>query len=126
MTIYGMGIDIIEINRIKLIVARTGDRLASRILTKIEWQKYKSSKFPIRFLAKRFAAKEAAAKAFGYGVSYGLAYNQFEIINDKFGKPMLHFFLNAAILIENLCILKMHISLTDDKCYACAVVIFEK
>lgn len=60
MAIVGLGMDIVEISRIEEIIGRTGERLARRILTNAEWEIYQSHKQPIRFLAKRFAVKEAA------------------------------------------------------------------
>ncbi|AKC60687.1 holo-ACP synthase [Blochmannia endosymbiont of Camponotus (Colobopsis) obliquus] len=126
MTIYGIGVDIVEVNRIKCIVNRIGEKFARRILTDAELKRYHKEKCSSCFLAKRFAAKEATVKAFGFGMRYGLAYNQFEILNDELGKPKLCVFLNAAILANKLSILRMHVTLTDDKFYACAVVIFEQ
>ncbi len=91
MAIVGIGMDIIEISRIEEIIGRSGERLARRILTDNEWIIYQSHKQPVRFLAKRFAVKEAAAKALGTGIRLGLAFNHFEVANDELGKPTLHF-----------------------------------
>lgn len=82
MAILGLGTDIVEISRIQAVVERTGERLARRILSPSEWQHYQQHQQPVRFLAKRFAVKEAAAKAFGTGIRNGLAFNQFEVVND--------------------------------------------
>lgn len=68
---------------------RSGDRLARRVLSDNEWAIWETHQQPVRFLAKRFAVKEAAAKAFGTGIRNGLAFNQFEVFNDELGKPRL-------------------------------------
>ena len=89
MAILGLGTDIVEIARIEAVVARSGDRLAKRVLSDNEWALYQAHQQPVRFLAKRFAVKEAAAKALGTGIRNGLAFNQFEVFNDALGKPSL-------------------------------------
>lgn len=89
MAILGLGTDIVEIARIEAVIARSGDRLARRVLSDNEWAIWKTHHQPVRFLAKRFAVKEAAAKAFGTGIRNGLAFNQFEVFNDELGKPRL-------------------------------------
>ncbi len=63
-------------------IARSGDHLARRVLSDNEWAIWEAHQQPVRFLAKRFAVKEAAAKAFGTGhFVTGLAFNQFEVFN---------------------------------------------
>lgn len=91
MAILGLGSDIVEIARISAVISRSGDRLAQRVLSENEWLQYQAHQQPVRFLAKRFAVKEAAAKAFGTGIRGGLAFNQFEVYNDELGKPGLRF-----------------------------------
>ncbi len=126
MAILGLGTDIVEIARIQAVVERSGDRFAQRILSAAEWTQYLQHKQPIRFLAKRFAVKEAAAKAFGTGIRNGLAFAQFEVINDILGKPGLRFYLQAAELAKSLGVTSVHVSLADERRYACATVILEK
>lgn len=67
MAILGLGTDIVEIARIESVIARSGERTARRVLSDNEWEIWKTHHQPVRFLAKRFAVKEAAAKAFGTG-----------------------------------------------------------
>ena len=67
MAILGLGTDIVEIARIEAVITRSGERLARRVLSDNEWEIWKTHHQPVRFLAKRFAVKEAAAKAFGTG-----------------------------------------------------------
>lgn len=80
MAIIGLGTDLVEIVRIEQIIERLEERLAKRILSAQEWWQYQNHSQPVRFLAKRFAVKEAAAKALGTGIRNGLALNQFEVL----------------------------------------------
>ena len=84
MAILGLGTDIVEIARIEAVIARSGERLARRVLSDNEWAIWKTHHQPVRFLAKRFAVKEAAAKAFGTGIRNGLAFNQVSAISHSF------------------------------------------
>ncbi|CUX96872.1 holo-ACP synthase [Candidatus Doolittlea endobia] len=126
MAIIGIGTDIVEIGRIEAFVSRSGDRLARRILNPDEWRQYQQHNQPIRFLAKRFAMKEAASKALGTGIRDGLSFSQFEVCNDALGKPFLRLFDQAAILATRLGVTGMHVTLADERHYACATVIFER
>lgn len=125
MAILGLGTDIVEIERIEGVISRSGDRLARRVLSENEWQQYQTHQQPVRFLAKRFAVKEAAAKAFGTGIRGGLAFNQFEVYNDALGKPELRFSQQAADLAAKLGVKNVHVTLADERHYACATVIIE-
>ena len=125
MAILGLGSDIVEIERIADVIARSGDRLARRVLSEAEWQQYQAHKQPVRFLAKRFAVKEAAAKALGTGIRNGLAFNQFEVFNDELGKPSLRLWGEAERLAERMGVRSVHVTLADERHYACATVIIE-
>jgi holo-[acyl-carrier protein] synthase len=131
--IIGIGTDILSITRIKDAINKFGDRFLNRIFTKEELFLYKnlfSEKRKIGFLAKRFAAKEAFAKALGFGIGKNISFTDISIINDKHNKPMV--MMNSTI--DNL--LKkisngaeahtIHISLSDDNEFANAMVIIEK
>lgn len=125
MAILGLGTDIVEITRIEAVIARSGDRLARRVLSDSEWAQYQAHQQPVRYLAKRFAVKEAAAKAFGTGIRNGLAFAQFEVFNDPLGKPRLRFHGAAQALAVQLGVTAVHVSLADERRYACATVIIE-
>lgn len=122
---YGIGIDIVEINRIKKIVEWSGDKLAKRIFRESELEIYYQKKCSIQFLSNRFAAKEATAKAFGTGIMNRIKFNQLEIYNNDLGKPMLRLFSNADFLAKKLELTGMHVTISDTNQYACAMVIFE-
>ncbi|PPV40780.1 hypothetical protein C4L14_02175 [Enterobacter sp. RC4] len=119
------GTDIVEIARIEAVIARSGDRLARRVLSDNEWAIWEAHQQPVRFLAKRFAVKEAAAKAFGTGIRNGLAFNQFEVFNDELGKPRLRLWGEALKLAEKLGVAHMHVTIADERHYASATVIIE-
>lgn len=125
MAIIGLGIDLVEIIRIKHIIERLGERLAMRILSAYEWQQYQNHSQPIRFLAKRFAIKEAATKALGIGIQRGLALNQFNVFNNKSGKPVLNLIGRAKAFANSIGVQDIHVSLSDEDNYAYAIVIME-
>ena len=125
MAIIGIGTDIVEIARIEAVMARSGDRLAKRVLSDGELQQFLAHQQPARFLAKRFAVKEAASKAMGTGIRNGLAFNQFEVYNDELGKPKLRLWGEAKLLAERMGVANIHVTLADERHYACATVIVE-
>lgn len=125
MAIVGLGTDIVEIARIEDVITRSADSLAKRILTENEFKQFQQQAKPARFLAKRLAVKEAAAKALGTGIRKGLAFNQFEVSNDKLGKPHLKLTGEAEKLAQCMKVTHFHLSLTDERHYAIATVIIE-
>lgn len=102
MAVMGFGTDIVEIDRIKQVISRAGDNFARRILTDAEMLDYQQSKCPERFLAKRFAVKEAASKALGTGIAQGVTFHDFSVSHDDLGKPLLNLSGTAASLAESI------------------------
>jgi holo-[acyl-carrier protein] synthase len=126
MNIYGIGTDLVAISRIETIWNRYGLQFARRILTEQELLLVSNHKNPIHFLAKRFAAKEAVAKAFGTGFRpQGILLTEIGVGNDPLGRPYLEFVGRTKQLFEEQD-LKTHISLSDESGYALAFVILEK
>jgi len=125
MSIIGIGTDIIEILRIKNIICKFKDKLATKILSHREWEKYKENKNPANFLAKKFAVKEAASKALGTGINYGIKFNHIELYHDNLGKPKLRFFKKALQRSKNIKCKSIFVSISDEKLYAHALVILE-
>ncbi|MCH1928710.1 holo-ACP synthase [Shewanella sp. A25] len=125
MAIVGLGTDIVEIERIEAHIARGGDRLAKRVLTQAEFAIYLNHSQPSRFLAKRFAAKEAAAKALGTGIGRGVSFQHIHICNNSDGAPTIQFTDGARSRLELLKGAVGHISIADEKSYAIATVILE-
>lgn len=124
--IFGVGTDIVQISRMEESLAKYGVRFAERILTRTEMLRYSEHVKPAQFLAKRFAAKEAAAKAFGTGFRDGLSLHHIGVVNDENGRPSLEFSGAAAELMEKHNISRSHLSLSDEPHYAIAFVILER
>ena len=125
MAILGLGTDIVEISRLEQIYERSGESLAKRVLTVNEWNDYQQSICPIRFLAKRFAAKEAASKALGTGIAKGVSFQHFEISHDEWGKPLLLLSGHAKHIADCLKITRCLLTISDEKHYAVATVLLE-
>uniref|UniRef100_UPI003F5C766B holo-ACP synthase n=1 Tax=Sodalis-like secondary symbiont of Drepanosiphum platanoidis TaxID=2994493 RepID=UPI003F5C766B len=123
--IIGIGVDIIEINRIKKLFSYKNDKFANKILNKYEFLKYKFCKNKINFLAKHFSVKEATVKAFGIGMRNGLTFNKIEIYKNNLGKPMLKFYKEAKIFSKKIGVNKIHISISHERYYIYSLVILE-
>jgi holo-[acyl-carrier protein] synthase len=82
-----LGVDIVEVKRVKGLMERWGDRFLHRVFTPWEIAYCKSKSSPEQSLAARFAAKEAILKAIGTGLSHGIRWTSMEIVNDKNGSP---------------------------------------
>lgn len=128
--IYGIGTDIIKIDRIEAALGRHGDRFAERVLGLEELQKYHSRKAKVaarglRFLATRFAAKEAFSKAIGLGIHMPMTWRAAQILNAPSGKPVV---VTSGKLAEFMEMngLTAQVTITDEVDYAVAFVIVEK
>jgi holo-[acyl-carrier protein] synthase len=128
--IYGIGTDIIQISRIEAALARNGERFAEKILGPEELEKYNRRKAKveargIRFLATRFAAKEAFSKALGLGMHMPMTWRAMQTLNARSGKPVA---VTSGALKEFMEKngLTAQISITDEADYAVAFVIVEK
>ena len=120
--IYGIGIDIVRVARMQQNMERYGEKFAERILTDAERNDYSHELRKAHFLAKRFAAKEAAAKAMGTGFSDGLALHHIGVSHDAAGKPQLVFSGYAAEFMRAKGITGAHVSLADEDDHAVAFV----
>jgi holo-[acyl-carrier protein] synthase len=123
--ITGLGVDIVEISRIQKLLDRFGEKIAHRLLTEQEFAKFKQRNSSATFLASRFAAKEAASKALGTGISGGMSFRSIEVVNDERGKPELHLHDVAFSLGQQQKITRSLLSLSDEKHYAVAMVVME-
>lgn len=124
------GIDIIDIRRIKNIIKKYDYRFKNRCFHLGEINKSESRLRSIESYAKRYAAKEACAKALGTGLARGVFWKDIEVQNDRYGKPKIKLHNNALRFFKLLKKRKkcsIEISLTDEKHYAIAnVIIYEK
>ena len=123
--IVGIGVDIVETARIEKLRVKFGQRFADRILTPAERLVYANRNQPDSYLATRFAAKEAVAKALGTGIGKQLGFHSVQIDNDDSGKPVLRFLGDSADLIAGRSINNAMISLSDEKHYVVAMVVLE-
>lgn len=128
--IFGIGTDILKISRIEAVISRHGDRFAARILGPEEMEKYQRRKQKVearglRFLATRFAAKEAFSKAIGLGMRMPMTWRAVQFLNAPSGKPMV---VTSGVLSEFMQArgLSAQVSLTDEAEYAVAFVVVEK
>ena len=120
--IFGIGTDIVHINRMRDCLEKYGDKFARRILTEREFFEFTDKQNKPAFLAKRFAAKEATAKAMGTGFSQGLSLHHIGVEHDEAGKPILEFLDVADKFLKDNKIKQMHLSLADERDYAVAFV----
>ena len=123
--IFGIGTDIVRVQRMARNLDRWGDRFAERILTEAEMKEYERYSRKANFLAKRFAAKEAAAKAMGLGFQGGLELKQIGTGHDRRGKPVLVLSGFAQSFVDKQGISSTHLSITDEREYAVAFVVLE-
>ncbi|HJY78650.1 MAG TPA: holo-ACP synthase [Burkholderiales bacterium] len=123
--IYGVGTDVVEIERIRGALERFGERFARRILCEPELRRFQSHRLPANYLAKRFAAKEAFTKALGTGIRAPANWHGVWVRNLPSGKPVLEFSEELKKLLETRKILNSHVSLTDERGVAMATVILE-
>jgi len=122
--IKGIGTDILKVARIEKALLRT-PKLAQRILTASELEEFQLSSEPARFLAKRFAAKEAVVKALGTGIRNGIGWQQIEIHKDALGKPLVKLLGGALDRANQMSIDSAFISYSDEKEYVVAMVVLE-
>ena len=120
--IFGIGTDIVRVARMHKNIERYGEKFAERILTSAEMEEYRCEARPAHFLAKRFAAKEAAAKAMGTGFRDGLHFHHIGVGHDAAGKPRLEFTDEAAAFVQAHGITNVHVSLADEEDHAVAFV----
>ena len=123
--IFGVGTDVVEIERIRKALERWGERFAERILSPSELKRFKSHRQPANYLAKRFAAKEAFTKALGTGIKAPANWHGVWVINQRSGKPELQFSDPLIELLSSHGITRSHVSLADERGVAVATVILE-
>jgi len=123
--IVGVGVDIVEVERIGRIIERYGDRFIRRVFTQEEARYCRRTAHPEQRFAARFAAKEAALKALGVGWSQGAQFVEVEVTNNELGAPSISFSGKALELSRALGVERIHVSLTHHKEFAIAQVLLE-
>jgi holo-[acyl-carrier protein] synthase len=127
--IIGIGSDLIDIRRVEKTLGRHGERFIRRVYTDIEQAKSEGRAARAASYAKRFAAKEACAKALGTGMAQGVFWRDMGVVNLPGGKPTMALTGGAAARLESLmpagCKAAIHLTITDDYPLAQAFVIIE-
>ncbi len=122
--IVGIGTDITSVKRIAAVFGKYGERFVKRILTSEEIDSYNSRVNKIHYLAKRFAAKEAVAKALGTGIKRGVFWRNITVINQPSGAPFIVLREEALARYHQLGAKSSFVSISDEQEYAIAFVIF--
>ena len=127
--ILGIGNDLIDITRIEKTIARYGDRFIQRVFTETEQKKARARVNAIPTYAKRFAAKEACAKALGTGIRRGVFFRDMGVVNLPSGQPTLQLSGGALKKLQAMTPpgmqARIHLTITDEHPMAEAVVIIE-
>ena len=123
--IFGVGTDVVELSRIQATYDRFGEHFVRRLLMEEELELFRRSKFPMRFLAMRFAGKEATVKAMGTGFRHGVWLRDVGIVNNDWGRPLIIWSDRGRGLCEQLGIGAGHVSLTDDAGLVVAFAVVE-
>lgn len=123
--ILGIGTDIVSVRRMQTLWQRYGQRFAERVLAEDERIDFATCRDPARFLAKRFAAKEAFGKALGVGVAVPATLHAVRVVHDDLGKPLYRYGETLpAYMVEHG--LSAHLSLSDEAEYVLAFAVIEK
>lgn len=125
MAIVGIGTDIVKTSRIRRLLKKYPDTFPERILHASELQIFQIHGSPASFTTKRFAAKEAAAKALGTGIAKGVSFHDIAVNNNDLGQPILKMYGKTLEIANKMGVKNTHISLSDEGEYAIAYVILE-
>ena len=124
--IFGVGTDIVELSRVQATYDRFGEHFVRRILMEEELALFRQSKQPVRFLAMRFAGKEATVKAMGTGFAHGVWLRDVGILNNDWGRPVVTWSERGMRVCDRLGIGDGHVSLSDDAGVVIAFAVVEK
>ena len=126
--IFGIGTDILRLDRVRATYERFGERFVERLLLPEELRLFERArgKNPVRFLAMRFAAKEAIVKAMGTGFANGMWLRDSGTIPDRFGRPEIIFSERGRRKCEELGIAGGHLTLSDEAGLVVAVAVLER
>ena len=123
--IYGIGVDLVKMARIKAAMETWGERFQKKIFTEKERALCLSKPRPTRYWAMRFAAKEAFSKVIGLGMRKGIYWKDIEVTSNSFGKPELILHGQAREICLQAGIKNSFLTLSDEDGYAVAVVVLE-
>lgn len=120
MMIYGIGIDVVEVDRIEDAIAKQGEVFLRKLFTEAERKYCEQQKRPGLHYAARFAAKEAVSKALGTGIGGKAGWLEMEVIRGESGAPTMIFHGHASEFIQAQGIAEVQVSLTHARDYAAA------
>ena len=121
--IFGIGTDVVQQERVRLVHEKFGERFVERLLLPAEREAFGRYKRPVRFLAMRFAAKEAIVKAMGTGFAHGMWIRDTGVAANQWGKPEIIWSERGRRLCEQLGIGEGHVTLTDEAGLVVAVAV---
>ncbi len=126
MAVFGVGIDLVQVDRLRKALERWDDRFKQRVFTELEIRACAERKEAVNCFAVRFAAKEAFAKALGTGMRFPVLWLDIETRSNPAGKPEIFLSPRAREYCRERGINSWHLSLTDDGQYGAAVVVIER
>ena len=121
--IFGIGTDVVQQERVRQVHEKFGDRFVERLLLPAELAAFHRYKRPVRFLAMRFAAKEAIVKAMGTGFAHGMWIRDSGVVSNAWGKPEIIWSERGRHMCEQLGIGEGHVTLTDEAGLIVAVAV---
>jgi holo-[acyl-carrier protein] synthase len=124
--IFGIGTDLVKLDRMQKVYERHGERLVNHLLLPQELELFKTNTRPVRFLAMRFAAKEAIVKALGTGFSNGMWIKDSGFMPNKWGKPEIIWSERGRALANEFGVGEGHLTLTDEEGLIVAVAVLMK
>jgi holo-[acyl-carrier protein] synthase len=121
--IFGIGTDVVRLERVQRVHEKFGERFVERLLLPAEQEAFRRYKRPLRFLAMRFAAKEAIVKAMGTGFAHGMWIRDSGVVSNAWGKPEIIWSERGSRMCEKLGIGEGHVTLTDEAGLIVAVAV---
>jgi holo-[acyl-carrier protein] synthase len=121
--IYGIGIDVLKVDRVERVYEKHGERFLSHLLMPEERVQFERTARPVRFIAMRFAAKEAIVKGMGTGFAHGIWIRDVGVVQNSWGKPEVVYSARGAKVRDGLGIGEGHVTLTDEAGLVVAVAV---
>ena len=124
--IFGIGVDVLEARRVALVHEKYGERFVERLLMPAEREQLARTARPQRFLAMRFAAKEAIVKAMGTGFAHGVWIRDVGVVQNAWGRPEVVYSARGEAVRRGLGVGEGHVTLTDEAGLIVAVAVLMK